>query len=73
MSGIDSLLHAWYIARSVGQDIELDPALADFAINVGEQIPDDEDRNKSGAHFGPRVPLPYGETALGRVLALFGR
>lgn len=73
MHTIDSLLHAWDVARSIGQNIEPDPALTEFAITVGEQIPDDAERDKPGAHFGSRVAVPAESTVLGHALALFGR
>ena len=73
MHAIDSIIHAWDVARTI--DTTIDPAgdLVEFAMKIGEQIPDGDDRQQPGSHFGPRTSGTSDETAWDRTLALFGR
>lgn len=73
MHTVDSIIHAWDVARSVGATIDPDSDLIGFTVQIGEQIPDGDDRYQPGAHFGPRVTDASQTTSLNRMLALFGR
>lgn len=73
MHTIDSIIHAWDVARSIDTTIDPDPELVDFAMKIGEQIPDGDDRQQPGSHFGPSVSGTSDETAWDRTLTLFGR
>lgn len=73
MHMVDSLIHAWDVARSIGHDITPDPELIDKTLQIAEQVPDDEDRRRPGAHFGPRVAVPDQASDFDRALALLGR
>lgn len=70
---VDSLVHAWDVARAVGHNIDPGQELLDQTLHIAEQVPDSEDRRQSSAHFGPRVALPANASDLDRVLTLFGR
>ncbi|MFC4377312.1 TIGR03086 family metal-binding protein [Nocardia halotolerans] len=70
---IDSVVHAWDVARSVGHHIELEPGLAETALAIAEAVPSGESREQPGAAFGPALE-PSGEpTTLDRILRLLGR
>ncbi|NDL56420.1 TIGR03086 family metal-binding protein [Phytoactinopolyspora mesophila] len=73
MHTVDSLVHAWDVARSIGHDIHPDPDLIEATLALVEQIPDDETRRQPGAHFAPRLAVPSQASAFDRVLALLGR
>jgi uncharacterized protein (TIGR03086 family) len=70
---VDSVVHAWDVARAIGHDIDPDEELIERTLRIAEQIPDGASRHEPGAHFGPRVALAAQHTALDRVVALFGR
>ncbi|WP_084727843.1 TIGR03086 family metal-binding protein [Rhodococcoides yunnanense] len=74
MHAIDSMIHSWDVARAVGSIVEPDFDLVEMTIEIVEQIPDNEERRKPGAHFGPRASI--GDTTGSRfdtALALLGR
>jgi uncharacterized protein (TIGR03086 family) len=73
MHAIDSLIHAWDVARAAGRNITPDSDLVDMTLEVVEQIPDSEDRRAPGAHFGPRAETPASGSKFDHVLALLGR
>lgn len=73
MHTVDSLVHAWDVARSIGRHIAPGDELLRFTVAIGEQILDGEDRSRDGAHFRPRVPALHGSSSWERALALFGR
>jgi uncharacterized protein (TIGR03086 family) len=67
---IDHTVHAWDLARSIGADEHLDPALVDFALErVGPQA---EDWRAAGA-FGAKVEAALGADTQAQLLALTGR
>ncbi len=70
---VDSLVHAWDVARTIGQDIDPDEELTDLALQIAEQVPDADDRSLPGSPFGPRTEPPANATGLDRTLALLGR
>ncbi|WP_026875825.1 TIGR03086 family metal-binding protein [Jiangella gansuensis] len=73
MHTVDSVLHAWDVARSIGRNLDPDPELVEFTLGIGHQVPDGDDRRQPGAHFGPRAQIPAGASAWDQTLALFGR
>ena len=66
---LDSVLHAWDVARATGGDEVLDPELVDFAnAELDRSAPD---WREAGA-FGPETS-PSDASAQARMLALAGR
>ncbi|MFI8975937.1 hypothetical protein ACIGO9_23830 [Nocardia asteroides] len=69
---IDSVVHAWDVARTVGHTIDLDPDLAPTALRIAEAVPTGAFRERPGAAFAPAVDGPADAT-LDRILRLLGR
>ncbi|MEV6361862.1 TIGR03086 family metal-binding protein [Nocardia asteroides] len=69
---IDSVVHAWDVARTVGHTIDLDPDLAPTALRIAEAVPTGAFRELPGAAFAPAVDGPADAT-LDRILRLLGR
>lgn len=70
---VDSLVHAWDVARAIGRHIDPDETLTELALHIAEQVPDGETRLLPGSPFGPRTDPPANSTGLDRTLALLGR
>lgn len=70
---IDSVVHAWDVAASIGVPVVFDQELLDAALPIAEFVPDGENRQAPGASFRPRLATDADGPALGRVLALLGR
>jgi len=66
----DHVVHAWDLARSIGDDEALDTDLVDFVL--GYLRPQAELWRSAGA-FGPAVDVPAGAGAQVELLALTGR
>jgi uncharacterized protein (TIGR03086 family) len=66
---IDSVIHAWDLARAIGADETLDPELVDFAFDELRQHAEDW---RSGGAFGP-AKEPADSSSQARLLALTGR
>jgi uncharacterized protein (TIGR03086 family) len=66
---IDSVIHAWDLARAIGADETLDPELVDFAY---EGLRESAEDWRSGGAFGP-VKQPADDSPQSRLLALTGR
>lgn len=65
----DHAIHAWDLARAVGADERLDPALVEFAFVLEPQL----DQARQAGVFGPEVELPPGADRQAQLLALTGR
>jgi uncharacterized protein (TIGR03086 family) len=70
---VDSVVHAWDVARSLGEEIELDPALGDAAYRIAAKVPDGESRLAPNAAFAPSVSSADKSSQLDRIVALLGR
>ena len=70
---VDSLVHAWDVARAIGRHIYPDQELTELALQIAEQVPDGETRLLPGSPFGPQTESPAHSTGLDRTLALLGR
>lgn len=66
---IDSVIHAWDLARAIGADETLDPELVDFAFEELRQHAEDW---RSGGAFGPPKE-PADDSTQARLLAMTGR
>jgi uncharacterized protein (TIGR03086 family) len=66
---IDSVIHAWDLARAIGSDETLDPQLVDFAFDELRKVAENW---RAGGAFGPAKD-PADESNQARLLALTGR
>jgi uncharacterized protein (TIGR03086 family) len=66
----DLVVHAWDVARAIGDTQQLDPELAESALAWGRQNLKPEYR---GQAFGPEVPVSEDAPAYDRLAAFFGR
>ena len=69
---VDYVVHSWDVAKALGLEAELDPALLRVALGVAEAVPDGAARTGPGAAFAPSVTWPGG-SSLDQVVALLGR
>ena len=74
---IDTLVHGWDVAASLGAQAGygagLDAEAVAAALAMSEQIPDDAHRETPGASFAHALPAPAGANPWTRVLTLLGR
>ncbi|MFD4357847.1 TIGR03086 family metal-binding protein [Nocardia sp. NPDC058518] len=70
---IDSVVHAWDVARSVGHVIDLDSDLAPTALRIAEAVPTGTARLRPGAAFGPALEVADTTATLARILGILGR
>lgn len=68
---LDTVVHTWDVARSLGQIFEPDPTLAEAVLAIAEPIPDNDRREGQEAAFAHRLPITG--TTWDRMLALLGR
>ncbi|QJY48437.1 TIGR03086 family metal-binding protein [Pseudonocardia broussonetiae] len=68
---VDTLVHSWDVAASLGREVRYADDLVAAALAVAEGVPDGEARTAPGAPFGPA--LPGGTDPWSRTLALLGR
>lgn len=73
MHVVDTVVHAWDVARSLGVAVELDDDVLAAALAVARAVPDNEYRDKPGAAFAHGLPVPAGASALDETLLLLGR
>ncbi len=69
---LDSAVHAWDVARTLGLDHVPDPDVVAVTLAVAEGIPDDERREREGSAFARSLP-DDGDDPWARSLALLGR
>jgi uncharacterized protein (TIGR03086 family) len=69
---VDYVVHSWDVAKALGLEAELDPALLRVALGVAEAVPGGAARTDPGAAFAPSVAWPGG-SSLDQVVALLGR
>ncbi|MGW6425769.1 TIGR03086 family metal-binding protein [Nocardia sp. NPDC055053] len=70
---IDSVVHAWDVARSVGSSVDLDSDLAPAALRIAEAVPTGASRQRPGAAFAPALEMPDESATLDRILRVLGR
>ncbi len=66
----DLFVHSWDLARGIGADERLDPALVEACASWFASL---EDGYRSTGAIGPRPHLPEGAGPQTRLLAMFGR
>ncbi|MEU3010886.1 TIGR03086 family metal-binding protein [Nocardia asteroides] len=69
---IDSVVHAWDVARTLGRTVVLDADLAPTALRIAEAVPTGAFRERPGAAFAPALDGPADAT-LDRILRVLGR
>lgn len=69
---LDTAVHTWDVARSLGLSFSPDPETAAEVLRVAEPLPDDESRDRPGAAFAHAVPTDATDP-WERSLALLGR
>ena len=65
-------MHSWDLVKATGQQVSLDPALAEHALGWSRRMLRPEFRGP-GQAFGPEVPVPAGAPAYQRLAGWFGR
>ncbi|MGL4177627.1 MAG: TIGR03086 family metal-binding protein [Dermatophilaceae bacterium] len=73
MQLVDSVAHAWDLARTLGIPLTVDDDITGPVLALCEQLPDDESRRAPGSPFGPAVAVPDDTPPLDRIVALLGR
>ncbi|MEY9949472.1 hypothetical protein [Kitasatospora sp. GAS1066B] len=70
---LDTLVHAWDLAVTIGLPFELGPDLAALLLNIAELVPNDPAARAPGRAFAPVRPATTEATALEQALLLLGR
>ena len=68
---LDTLVHAWDLARATGQDAAVPDALAEHVLGICQAVVTPEARQFAG--FDPAVDLPAGAGPTDRLVAFLGR
>jgi len=67
----EELVHGWDLATSTGQAADVDPRLAEMALEGMQQVP--TEMLRSGVGFGEEVVIDAGAPAHERLVAFLGR
>ncbi len=67
---LDSLVHGWDLGKAIGVDTEIDPPLAESALEVAQGFVSDRMR---GTAFGDAVDVPADASPTDRLVAFLGR
>ncbi|WP_084510213.1 TIGR03086 family metal-binding protein [Nocardia lijiangensis] len=70
---VDSVVHAWDVARSIGETVDPDRELALMALDIAAAVPDGSFRLEPGAAFAPVLAAADSGSTMDRVLRLLGR
>jgi uncharacterized protein (TIGR03086 family) len=73
MHFVDFCAHAWDVARTLGDNGELDDDLCEAALTVAAQWPDTPAVFGPGAAFGPHIAVPTDAPAYQRLMGYLGR
>lgn len=65
-------MHSWDLAKGLGAEIDLDPALAEYSVAWSKRMLKPEFRG-AGKAFGAEVPVPPDAPAYDRLAGWFGR
>lgn len=69
---VDTVVHGWDVAHSLGRDYRPDDELVSLALAVAEQVPDGPNRLEPGTSFAPALQ-PVDADPWARTLSLLGR
>ncbi|MGQ0805042.1 MAG: TIGR03086 family metal-binding protein [Actinomycetota bacterium] len=67
---LDALVHGWDLGRAIGADTEIDPALAEAALEAAQGFVSDQLR---GTAFGAAIDVPADASPTDRLVAFLGR
>ncbi|MFB9840527.1 TIGR03086 family metal-binding protein, partial [Actinoallomurus acaciae] len=70
---LDTLVHAWDVAATVGAAWEPDGELVTAALGIAAQVPRDPESRGPGLAFEPVIAVPVGLPDGDRLLAVLGR
>jgi uncharacterized protein (TIGR03086 family) len=70
---VDYTVHGWDVARSLGVDLTLDPAVLEASRRVAAVVPGGDYRTQPKAAFAPARTAPPGAGALDEIVAMLGR
>lgn len=65
------VVHNWDVAKAIGQELVIDPAVGHLIYDWGVSIPLDGFRDHGA--FGPEVAVPASAPIVDRLVGLFGR
>ena len=70
---VDSVAHAWDVARSIDAPVAFDDEVLDAALIISLAIPDGPAREQPGSAFRPGIGVGWESPSLDRILGLLGR
>jgi uncharacterized protein (TIGR03086 family) len=70
---VDYTVHGWDVARALGVDLTLDPAVLEVSRKVAAMVPGGDSRTQPNAAFAPAVIVPPGASTLDQIVATLGR
>ena len=70
---VDYTVHGWDVARALGVDLALDPAVLEASRQVAARVPGGDYRTQPNAAFGPALTAPPGASTLDQIVAILGR
>ncbi len=71
-AALDVLVHGWDLAKAIGHDTTIDPALADPMLAFAQQAIGD-DMGMRAPRIGPAIEVPDGADSTSRLVAYLGR
>lgn len=70
---VDYVVHGWDVAVSIGASTTYSDEVLSTAATIAQLVPDDEERDESGAAFAHALPVTAEHTTLDQILLLLGR
>jgi uncharacterized protein (TIGR03086 family) len=70
---VDYTVHGWDVARALGVDLTLDPAVLEASRKVAAMVPGGDYRTQPNAAFAPALTAPPGASTLDQIVAALGR
>jgi uncharacterized protein (TIGR03086 family) len=70
---VDTVVHAWDVARSIGVAVEFGPEVLAATLPIALAVPDGANRQEAGASFAPGLATHERAAPLDRVVAALGR
>ena len=67
---LDIVVHGWDLAKATGQDVTLDPTLAEEVLGFARQAVTEQMR---GARIGPEIAVDPAASPTDRLVAFLGR
>lgn len=73
LAALDTLQHAWDLAKATGQDTDLDAGMVESLWDVAVAHMEHAPRGEEPAPYGPEQTAPAGSPAADRLAAFLGR